>query len=341
MLTERKKQAAKVLCIAAAGIYIYQKRAAFLQILSVFAFAFAFTLVLSSLHRRLEIRGLSPQAAALISILSLVLGIVVLVSAFVPYLLTHTAHLVVQITPTLTQLLHHAGEALAQFGVRLEQQSRLTEMAASAVSALMTSMARWSVAFAAQTGRIVFSLVITYYLLCEKKKAANHFLLMLPVIWRNPFLLAMAGCRNAILGYLSGVLKTSGFVTLATFLGLRLLRIPDALLLSMFMGVFEVLPYVGPVLAAIPILLLTLPMGLYKAALAIGLVILVQQIESNVVSPYFTASSTSLHPFAALISVFVFGSLFGMWGILLAVPAVVLTRSVFWSLRQSENSAGL
>lgn len=336
-----KRAAAKALIIALAGVYVFFKRAALFQILTVFVFAIAFALILAPLHARLERRGVSSHPAALISVLCLIAAIGVVVSAFIPYLAAHTAQLIAQITPTLTELLQRCGEALSRFGIRFEGQSRWTEMAASLVTGMMTLLARWSIGFAAQTGRIVFSLVITYYLLCEKKTAENYFLLALPVRWRSAFLKAMSGCRNAILGYLSGVMKTSSFVALATFLGLCLLGVPDALLLSLFMGVFEILPYVGPVLAAIPILLLTLPMGLYKSALALLLVILVQQVEGNVVSPYFTASSTSLHPFAALISVFVFGSLFGVWGIVLAVPVVVLTRSILWSLQQSENAVGL
>ena len=141
------------------------------------------------------------------------------------------------------------------------------------------------------------------------------------------------------MGYLSGMLKTSAFVGVATYLGLLLLGVPDALLLALFMGIFEVLPYVGPVLAAIPILLSSLPQGLNQTLLALVLVVLVQQIEGNFISPYFTASSTSIHPLAALVSVFVLGSLMGIWGILLAVPLVAALRSMLWSIRQARGLA--
>ena len=67
------------------------------------------------------------------------------------------------------------------------------------------------------------------------------------------------------------------------------------------------------------------------------MVIVVQQLEGNFISPFFTASSTSIHPLAALVSVFVLGSLLGLWGILLAVPIVVTLRSVLWSMRQVSN----
>ena len=87
-------------------------------------------------------------------------------------------------------------------------------------------------------------------------------------------------------------------------------------------------------LAAVPILLVTLPQGATRALMALGAVVLVQQLEGNFVSPHFTASGTSLHPLAALVSVFVLGSLFGLWGILLAIPLVVTLRSALWSVRQ-------
>ena len=149
----------------------------------------------------------------------------------------------------------------------------------------------------------------------------------------------MRGCRNAVMGYLSGVIKTSVFVFAATYLGLLVLGVRDALLLALFMGVFEILPYIGPMLASVPIVLSVLPMGLNTALLTLGLIVLIQQVEGNFVSPYFTASSTSIHPLAALVSVFVLGSLLGFWGILLAVPLVVTARSIFWSLQQAGNLA--
>lgn len=123
------------------------------------------------------------------------------------------------------------------------------------------------------------------------------------------------------MSYLSGVLKTSLFVFLATFAGLFALGINDALLLSVFMSVFEVFPYIGPILASIPIALTALGQGIGQAVSALIVVVIVQQIEGNFVTPYFTASSTSIRPFSALIGVFILGSLMGLWGIVLAHSA--------------------
>ena len=235
--------------------------------------------------------------------------------------------------------MQRAGETLEHAGLRSAGRQGSGDMIASAVSGVTAFAARGGMAFAAQTGRILFALVLSYYLLCERKRLGGHLLLFVPPAWRPAVLSALMGCRNAAMGYLSGMLKTSAFVGAATYLGLLLLGVPDALLLALFMGIFEVLPYVGPVLAAIPILLSSLPQGLNQTLLALVLVVLVQQIEGNFISPYFTASSTSIHPLAALVSVFVLGSLMGIWGILLAVPLVAALRSMLWSIRQARGLA--
>ena len=327
------KHTLAALALAVGAAVLWRWRAALWQIASVFAMAAGFTLMLSPLCSALEKRGVRPALAAALSLGALVLALLLAVAAFVPYLIAHSAALAGRITPTLSALLERGSSLLSRFGLRLDSLGDLARPLASALSGATARLARGSVAFAAQAGRAAFALVIAYYLLGARRTLVCHLLLCLPLSWRTPFLQAMRGCGNAVLGYLSGVAKTSLFVGGATFLGLALLGVRDALLLSLFMAILEVLPYIGPVLASVPILLSTLPQGLYPSMLALALVIAVQQAEGSFVSPYFTASSTSIHPLSALVSVFVLGSLFGLWGVLLAVPLVVTARSLLWSLR--------
>ncbi|MGN0996729.1 MAG: AI-2E family transporter [Candidatus Ventricola sp.] len=331
-----RRRIACVLLLAAGGAYVYLHRGAFVNMLAVLLFSAAFTLLLAPLCQRLERRGWSSAQAAAASVGCLLLLALIVLLSFLPYLVAHSIALVRRSAPMLTSLAQTGSALLEQLGLHVQG---LSDMLAAAVSSMTAMLARGSVSVVTQAGRIGFALVITYYLLRERHLVANHLMLLIPIAWRMAFLSAMRGCRNAVMGYLSGVIKTSVFVFAATYLGLLALGVRDALLLALFMGVFEVLPYIGPVLASVPIVLSVLPMGLNTALLTLGLIVLIQQVEGNFVSPYFTASSTSIHPLAALVSVFVLGSLLGFWGILLAVPLVVTARSVFWSLQQAGNLA--
>lgn len=327
------------LALAGAGVclWAYYQRETLSAMLSVFVYSVLFTLLLAPLDKSLEQKGWSASLASAASVGIFLVAALIVVAAFVPYLVTHSIDLVRRSIPTLSAVIQQISLMLEHAGVDALRLQGATQMLAGIMGEMTAWLARAGMSLAAQTGRFLFSLVIAYYLLRERNKTINHLILCLPLARRTAFLAAMRGCRNAVLGYLSGVVKTSLFVSGATYLGLLLLGVRDALLLALFMGIFEVLPYIGPVLAAIPILLSAIPQGLDQAVLALVLLVLVQQIEGNFVSPYFTASSTSIHPLAALICVFVFGSLMGLWGILLAVPVVVTARSVFWSLQQADR----
>ena len=102
-------------------LYLYRMRGAVLGIAAVFAFAGVFTLLLAPLCARLEKRGLSASSAAALSVAALVLGIVLLLASFVPYLITHCVDLIRSVTPTLSGLLAKAGNLLARFGLSAVQ----------------------------------------------------------------------------------------------------------------------------------------------------------------------------------------------------------------------------
>ena len=180
------------------------------------------------------------------------------------------------------------------------------------------------------------SLVIAYYLLTVRQEAGKHIVMLIPTAYRRAVLSAAKGGKNAVLGYLSGLIKTGVFVGAATFLGLLLIGVKEAMILAVFMGLLESFPYIGPVLGSIPILLSVIPMGVSKVAAALVMIFVIQQVESGIIGPYFTASSTSIHPLASIVGIYIGGSLFGLAGILLAIPTVVVLRSVIWSLKSTS-----
>ena len=315
-------------------MYAYFHRHTLMDILTVVLLSAGFCMLLSPLCTRLEKKSFSPSAAAVLSIVLLMLVIILCISVFVPYLIGHSIRLIRRSTPVLSGLFQYVSQWADQPLLRGLQQPGAGEVIAGLMTSLTSCVTRIGLSIASMTGKVFFSLVISYYLLKDRRTVCAHLLLLIPLNGRRNTLSMLHGCANSMLSYLSGIGKTSLFVAAATYTALLFLKIPDAFLLAVFMGILEILPYAGPVLAAIPIVLSSLPLGLEHTLLTIGILVAIQQAESSFVSPYFTASSTSLHPLCVLTSVFVFGSLMGLWGILIAVPAVILIRSVLWSVRQ-------
>jgi len=328
-----KKNIAIAFAAVSITFYVWHKRSAFAQILSVLFLSCVFSLLLAPICNFLENKRISPGAAVIVVLSVFMLAALFSLSLFIPLLLTRTASLLQRNIPTLLSILDDMRTFLNSAGLA-NLSANTDSLSVSSLSAATTLLARIGSSIASTAGRLVFAFVITYYPLRERKNLVRHVLLCMPPTWRMPFLSAFQACKTSLSGYLSGVFKTSLFISAATWIGLIILGIKDAALLAFFMGLFELLPYIGPVLASIPILLSALEQGTQQALLALALVVSVQQIESYFVSPYFAASSTSLHPFTALLSVFIFGNLMGVWGMLLAIPMVITLRSILWSLRQ-------
>lgn len=333
-----KKRVYMLLLAGIAIFFVLKKKEEIASVVSVLFCSCIWLLLLLPMSRYWENKGVPVSLAALLSIVFMICTISLIFAFFIPYLTKHSLELIRRSLPTLSGLIDYGISMLKQLGINREAMQGFSGLVGNVVTEITGMFARSGVWLAAQAGKLVLSLVIAYYALCERNTLGSHFLLCIPLRFRAVFLKSIWGCRNAVLGYLSGLIKTSLFVGIATYLGLRIIGIPDALLLSLFMGVFEILPYLGPVFAAIPILLSAIPLGFHALWMSLAIVILVQQIEGNVISPLFTASSTSIHPFAALIGVFISGSLFGVWGILLAVPVIVITRSAIWSIRQTASA---
>jgi predicted PurR-regulated permease PerM len=147
---------------------------------------------------------------------------------------------------------------------------------------------------------------------------------------------------RAFAGYVRGVaINMIAIGTLAT-LACSALRLPAPLLLGVFAGLCELIPLLGPFLGAVPAVLLGFTIGpIYP--LIVGVVFLVlQQLESNVLTPVVMKRQTGLRPFSVLLALILGAALAGIWGALVAVPVgsalqIIMVRVVAPALRSRHE----
>jgi predicted PurR-regulated permease PerM len=111
------------------------------------------------------------------------------------------------------------------------------------------------------------------------------------------------------------------------------------LLLGTIVGVFEIVPVLGPILGAIPAIVVTLATAPSKVPLVILLAFAVQQIENNFLLPQVTGGTVRLHPAIVMVVLVVGGAIAGVIGILVSVPLTAIIRDVahYLYLRVSEQ----
>ena len=115
-------------------------------------------------------------------------------------------------------------------------------------------------------------------------------------------------------------------MTLCVWVTLYLLGVPGAFLLGLQAGVSNFVPYLGPIVAAFPIALVAMPLGASKLMWAVGLYTIIQSIEGYIIGPLIQRHAVEVPPAWTLVAIVLFGSLFGVMGIALAMPLLAIGR---------------
>ena len=123
-----------------------------------------------------------------------------------------------------------------------------------------------------------------------------------------------------------GSLTLGLIVGMMSYIGLRLLGIPSALLFAVIAGVGEMIPTLGPVVSAIPPLLVAFGMSPSSALGVLILYVVIQQLENNLIVPVVMGESLDLHPVSIIFMVVVMASLFGLLGAVMAVPVTAILK---------------
>lgn len=168
--------------------------------------------------------------------------------------------------------------------------------------------------------------VLSYYFLRDRAFFSYQISLLIPVKYRKTSLKILREMRRELGSYLRGQVMISLAVAVLTTLGLFALGIPSFIALGILMGVCEMIPYIGPLIGGIPVVLFSLPLGLNRTLWAVALVILVQQAEGYFLSPRLMAGAVALHPVYILLLLTGGGLVGGLVGMMAAIPLFVCAR---------------
>lgn len=133
----------------------------------------------------------------------------------------------------------------------------------------------------------------------------------------------------ALGGFLRGQILIAGFVAALTSIGLTLLGVPLSLPLGVLAGVFNLIPFFGPLIVAIPTAAVAMTGGFGQVVAALGVLLLVQTLDGNVVTPLVYSRTISLDPITIIVTILFAATLFGLVGALLAVPLAAFVKLLY------------
>ena len=178
----------------------------------------------------------------------------------------------------------------------------------------------------------LFVLVVTIMLLSNPKAYRRAFVAVFPQFYRHRVQDILDKCEKSIVGWGTGILFNMLVISTLSFLGLTLIGVPLPIGNAFLAGLLTFVPNVGPVLSVVPPALLGLLDAPWKALAVIGLYVLIQQIESNFLTPLVMKHQVALLPAIALVAQLICGVLFGFLGLFLALPIVVTGQVVVQEL---------
>lgn len=182
---------------------------------------------------------------------------------------------------------------------------------------------------------VVIGLIVSIYVLMEKERfegqAKKIAFAILPVKQANILIQIVHKVDQIFGGFIIGKIIDSIIIGIICFIGCSILRMPYTLLVSVIIGITNVIPFFGPFIGAIPCLIIvTITDPLHGLYLLIFVLVL-QQVDGNIIGPKILGDSTGLSSFWVIFAIMVGGGLFGFTGMLFGVPAFAV---VYYLIQQ-------
>ena len=292
--------------------------------------AAALAFLLAPLCRRLE-GALGAGLAASACLLGLLILLASLWWLLAPALIRPAADLISAL-PTALQALRALGEKLSAWlrEVGLEN-ARMPQLDMGGLGDGVLRFAAGTVSFAGgvanAVSQISMAAVLSAFLLIDRKNLLLRLELCVPLRLRATAVRMGAAAGREVRLYLRAQAMVSLAVGALSALGLWLAGVRSALALGLLVGLFNLIPYFGPVLGAVPALAAALTSGWQTAAFAAVVLVIVQQLDGLLISPRVMGALTGLGPAAVLVGVFAGGCALGVPGMLLALPAMMVFRT--------------
>ncbi len=171
--------------------------------------------------------------------------------------------------------------------------------------------------------------VMLYYLLKEREMLLGHLLQLVPDQFQNIVQTTARDIDEGLASFIQGQLFVSFSVGVMMYIGLLIVGLEHALVLSLIGLLTNLVPYLGPILGAIPALVIGFVASPALGVQVLLVVVVVQQLESLLITPQVMGRKLATHPLAIILSLILIGSIVGIVGLFLAMPIFVILKIIF------------
>lgn len=270
-----------------------------------------------------EKMNISRVLSVIVIYLILLASLAFMGSSVLPSLITQTIHLGNKLPEYLSTVLPV---------VKIDAQ-----MITSQVGPLGENILKVTIGLFSNIITIFTIFVVSFYFLLERQYLAEHLSSFFGKEQAAITIRIMEKVEEKLGAWVRGQLLLGLTIWLFTFVGLSLMGIPYVLSLSIFAGIMEIVPIIGPIISAVPAILVALTISPVLALGTVALFFAVQQVEAHLVVPMVMKRAVGLPPVVSIIALLVGAKLGGIMGALLSVPVLLTLTTVLTEYLHSKE----
>ena len=307
-----------------------------------------------------KMKGLINALSVTFTILFGLLLIYALCMMIIPQLITSVTTLYYTAQANITKFMYWANHL--EF---IEKNEQIMELLNSAYAALNTNLDTWikntllpsmqNILSGAALGvlnvvvvlkNLIIGIIVAVYMLASRKRFVQQGKMVLYSVvkprWASLITEEVKYADRMFGGFINGKILDSAIIGLLCYIGCLIFKFPSALLVSVIIGVTNVIPFFGPFIGAIPATLLILIQNPIKALWFVLFVLVLQQLDGNIIGPKILGNTTGLSSFWVLFAILLFGGLWGFVGMIVGVPLFaviydVIKKLVIYGLQRHQE----
>ncbi len=282
-----------------------------------------------------------PRGLAVLIVYTVLLALTsVIVIVLVPIVVEQSGQLIENLSVSATSLI----DSFVQFQQRHQFLENITtglESFQQSLNASANSVFSTVKGFFGGLAALLIVLVLAFYMVVEENSMRRYFMTLAPEEYQPYLTQLLKKMQNKIGAWLRGQIILGFVIGLAVYIGLKLLGVPYALLLALIAGLFEIIPYVGPIVALIPAAIIGFAQSPVLGLAVVILYLVIQQAENNVLVPKIMQKVTGLSPILSIAALLVGVKVGGVVGAILAIPLATMIAVVVEDLFKNTNEISL
>ncbi len=320
-----------ILVIIGTIILVAVKFPIFIELFGVIILSFVISYTLRPICIWLVKHGINRKLSSALIIIGLIVGLILIWVILIPAIYAQSSNL----NDTINEIKYY----IQRFSSGLEYSGEneiLNQVLSTAyskmqiiISGLATKVIDKIINLAGNLALLLITPTLAYFFLSDGENIFNGIMRFVPGNSKDIVRRVMLHIDKVMQRYIITQFELCGIIGVLTYVALLISGVKYPLILAIINAIFNIIPYFGPIIGAVPIVLISLIISTKKAIVVIFWLFIIQQLEGDIICPKVLGESISSHPATVLLLLIIGGSIGGIMGMILIVPIWVMAKIIY------------